>query len=105
MSFFFSFHVGLGVSLGGIIPYRGFQFGALDTNGGLYLYKDDTGILGFISSMLLRRPPSLPCADISYPTMALRDVVTNSPTYKRAFPNSATSTIAQSSQRDVAEVG
>lgn len=38
-------------------------------------------------------------------SIALRDVFTNSPTYKRAFPEGAASTILQSSQRDVAEVG
>ena len=39
---FFSFHAGLGVSLGGIIPYRGFQLGALDTIVGLNPWKNDT---------------------------------------------------------------
>ena len=44
---FFSFYAGLGVSLGGIIPYRGFQFAALDTIMGLYPWKNDTGMMGF----------------------------------------------------------
>jgi hypothetical protein len=38
-------------------------------------------------------------------SIALRDVFTNSPTYKRAFPEGAAGTIVQSSQLDVAEVG
>ena len=32
---FFSFYAGFGVSLGGIIPHRGFQLGAFDTHRGI----------------------------------------------------------------------
>ena len=47
---FFSFHAGFGVSLGGIIPYRGFQLGAFDTIVGLNPWKNDTGMMGFFST-------------------------------------------------------
>ena len=49
LSRFFSFHVGLRVSLGGIFPCHGFQFGARDTLAEFNTYKNDTGILGLIS--------------------------------------------------------
>merc|ERR1739845_234952 len=37
-------YTGFGVSLAGIIPYRGFQLGAFDTLVGLNPYKNDTGV-------------------------------------------------------------
>merc|ERR1719305_2267923 len=43
---FFSLYAGFGVSLMGIIPYRGFQLGAFDTIVGLNPYKTDKGIMG-----------------------------------------------------------
>merc|ERR1712166_1380720 len=43
---FFSLYAGFGVSLMGIIPYRGFQLGAFDTICGLNPYKNDVGVLG-----------------------------------------------------------
>ena len=47
---FFSFYAGFGVSLGGIIPHRGFQLGAFDTIVGLNPWKNDTGMMGFFST-------------------------------------------------------
>merc|ERR1711988_1416373 len=41
---------GFGVSLMGIIPYRGFQLGAFDTLCGLNPFKDDKGMLGIVST-------------------------------------------------------
>merc|ERR1719215_2232539 len=49
---FFSLYAGLGVSLMGIIPYRGFQLGAFDTLVGLNPYKNDKGLLGFVSTFI-----------------------------------------------------
>merc|ERR1711943_36324 len=43
-------YAGFGVSLMGIIPYRGFQLGAFDTIVGLNPYKDDKGLLGIVST-------------------------------------------------------
>ena len=42
---FFSLYAGFGVSIGGIIPYRGFQLGAFDTIVRLNPWKNDTGII------------------------------------------------------------
>merc|ERR1712122_255698 len=47
---FFSLYAGFGVSLGGIIPYRGFQLGAFDTIVGLNPWKNDTGMMGLAST-------------------------------------------------------
>ena len=47
---FFSLYAGFGVSLGGIIPYRGFQLGAFDTIVGGNPWKNDTGMVGFAST-------------------------------------------------------
>merc|ERR1711869_87530 len=43
-------YAGFGVSLMGIIPYRGFQLGAFDTLVGLNPFKDDKGLLGIVST-------------------------------------------------------
>ena len=64
---FFSFHAGLDVSLGGIIPYRGFQFAALDTIVGLYPWKNDTGMMGFFFTFAAVQIAIIVGAGISYP--------------------------------------
>merc|ERR1712025_1222896 len=45
-------YAGFGVSLMGIIPYRGFQLGAFDTLVGLNPYKNDKGVLGAVSTFI-----------------------------------------------------
>merc|ERR1711904_758732 len=47
---FLALYTGFGVSLAGIIPYRGFQLGAFDTLVGLNPYKNDSGMLGLVST-------------------------------------------------------
>ena len=64
---FFSFHAGLGASLGGIIPYRGFQLGALDTIVGLYPWKNYTGMMGFFFTFAVAQTAIIVGAGISYP--------------------------------------
>merc|ERR1712007_254611 len=58
---------GLGVSLMGIIPYRGFQLGAFDTLVGLNPYKADKGPLGFVSTFISAQIAIIAGAGISYP--------------------------------------
>ena len=61
---FFSLYAGFGVSLGGIIPYRGFLLGAFDTIVGLNPWKYDTGIITSVYSKPLRpmqAPWQRPC--------------------------------------------
>merc|ERR1712039_648753 len=43
---FFALYAGFGVSVVGIVGYRGFQLGTFDTITGLNPYKSDKGILG-----------------------------------------------------------
>ena len=64
---FFSLHADLGVSLGGIIPYRGFQLGALDTIVGLNPWKNDTGMVGFFSTLAVAQTAFIVGVGISYP--------------------------------------
>jgi len=52
-------YAGFGVSLAGIIPYRGFQLGAFDTLVGLNPYKNDSGILGLVSTFASAQTASL----------------------------------------------
>ena len=63
----FSFHAGLGVSLGGIIPYRGFQLAALDIIVGLCPWKNDTGTMGFFFTFAVAQIAIIIGAGISYP--------------------------------------
>jgi len=63
---------GFGVSLMGIIPYRGFQLGAFDTLVGLNPYKDDKGVLGFVSTFGAAQSAILCGAAISYPFDTVR---------------------------------
>ena len=55
---FFSLHAAFGVSLGGIIPYRGFQLGAFDTVMGLNPWKNDTGMITSPPRLRRHRQPS-----------------------------------------------
>ena len=64
----FSFHAGLGVSLGGIIPYRGFQLAALDIIVGLCPWKNDTGTMGFFFTFAVAQIAIIIGAGISYPS-------------------------------------
>merc|ERR1711862_873923 len=61
-----------GVSLAGIIPYRGFQLGAFDTLVGLNPYKNDKGALGFVSTFGAAQSAIIAGAAISYPFDTVR---------------------------------
>merc|ERR1712072_1301768 len=65
-------YAGFGVSLMGIIPYRGFQLGAFDTLVGLNPYKNDSGILGIISTFFSAQTAIIAGAAISYPFDTVR---------------------------------
>merc|ERR1712196_438801 len=68
----FSLYTGFGVSLAGIIPYRGFQLGAFDTLVGLNPFKDDSGILGVVSTFASAQTAIIAGATISYPFDTVR---------------------------------
>merc|ERR1711907_207886 len=65
-------YAGFGVSLAGIIPYRGFQLGAFDTLVGLNPYKDDSGILGIVTTFASAQTAIILGAGISYPFDTVR---------------------------------
>jgi solute carrier family 25 (adenine nucleotide translocator) protein 4/5/6/31 len=65
-------YAGFGVSLMGIIPYRGFQLGAFDTLVGLNPFKDDKGMLGFASTFGAAQSAIIAGAAISYPFDTVR---------------------------------
>merc|ERR1712193_382870 len=65
-------YAGFGVSLMGIIPYRGFQLGAFDTLVGLNPFKDDKGILGIVSTFGAAQSAIIAGAGISYPFDTVR---------------------------------
>merc|ERR1712070_1154634 len=65
-------YAGFGVSLAGIIPYRGFQLGAFDTLVGLNPYKEDSGALGIISTFGCAQSAIIAGAAIGYPFDTVR---------------------------------
>merc|ERR1719159_1943423 len=65
-------YAGFGVSLMGIIPYRGFQLGAFDTLVGMNPFKDDKGILGIVSTFASAQTAIIAGAGISYPFDTVR---------------------------------
>merc|ERR1712107_294628 len=65
-------YAGFGVSLMGIIPYRGFQLGAFDTLCGLNPFKDDKGMLGVVSTFASAQTAIIAGAGISYPFDTVR---------------------------------
>ena len=69
---FFSLYAGFGVSVGGIIPYRGFQLGGFDTIVGGNPCKNDTGMMGFASTCAAAQTAIIMGAGISYPLDTVR---------------------------------
>ena len=69
---FFSLYAGFGVSLGGIIPYRGFRLGAFDTIVGLNPWKNDNGMMGFASTFAAAQTAIILGTGISYPFNTVR---------------------------------
>lgn len=65
-------YAGFGVSLMGIIPYRGFQLGAFDTIVGLNPYKNDKGIMGAATTFFAAQTAITLGAGVSYPFDTVR---------------------------------
>eukprot|EP01062_Namystynia_karyoxenos_P052557 TRINITY_DN4215_c0_g1_i20.p1 TRINITY_DN4215_c0_g1~~TRINITY_DN4215_c0_g1_i20.p1 ORF type:complete len:345 (+),score=163.45 TRINITY_DN4215_c0_g1_i20:95-1036(+) len=63
---------GFGVSVAGIIAYRGVQFGTFDTIIGLNPYKDDLGIMGMVSTFAAAQTAVLASALVTYPFDTVR---------------------------------
>jgi len=63
---------GFGVSLMGIIPYRGFQLGAFDTIVGLNPYRNNQSIMGALTTLAAAQIAITAGAAISYPFDTVR---------------------------------
>jgi len=69
---FMSLYNGYGVSVIGIIPYRGVYFGLYDTLKSLNPYRRDTGILGLASSFACAQSTAIAAGYASYPFDTVR---------------------------------
>merc|ERR1712188_180243 len=63
---------GFGVSVAGIIAYRGVQFGTFDTIMGLNPYKNDKGMMGMLSTFFSAQTAVLCSAFFTYPFDTIR---------------------------------
>merc|ERR1712093_52268 len=69
---FLGLYNGFGVSVAGIIAYRGVQFGTFDTIIGLNPYKNDLGIMGLVSTFCAAQTAVLCSALVTYPFDTVR---------------------------------
>ena len=69
---FFSMYAGFGVSVVGIVAYRGPYFGVYDTLKELNPFKKDTGMLGLASKFAIAQATAIIAGFISYPFDTVR---------------------------------
>jgi len=69
---FFSLYNGFGVSVVGIVGYRGLQLGCFDTICGLNPYKKDKGLLGIVSTFCAAQTAITVGAGATYPFDTIR---------------------------------
>ena len=63
---------GFGVSVAGIIPYRGVYFGMFDTLAGLNPFKNDRGVIGLLSKFAIAQATAITAGYASYPFDTIR---------------------------------
>jgi len=63
---------GFGVSVAGIIPYRGVYFGMFDTLMGINPYKKDVGVIGILSKFAIAQATAITAGYASYPFDTIR---------------------------------
>jgi len=63
---------GFGVSVAGIIPYRGVYFGMYDTLAGINPFKKDTGLVGLASKFAIAQATAITAGYASYPFDTIR---------------------------------
>jgi len=63
---------GFGISVAGIIPYRGVYFGLYDTAREMNPYKKDTGIMGVCSKFAIAQTVAISAGYASYPFDTIR---------------------------------
>merc|ERR1712216_146968 len=69
---FLALYTGFGVSVVGIVGYRGLQLGTFDTITGLNPYKNDTGILGAFTTFIAAQTAITIGAGATYPFDTVR---------------------------------
>jgi len=69
---FFSLYNGFGVSVAGIIPYRGVYFGMYDSLLGINPYKADRGLIGLASKFAIAQCTAITAGYASYPFDTIR---------------------------------
>merc|ERR1712110_265240 len=69
---FFALYTGFGVSVVGIVGYRGLQLGTFDTITGLNPYKKDKGIMGAVTSFVAAQTAITFGAGATYPFDTVR---------------------------------
>merc|ERR1711988_552552 len=69
---FFGLYAGFGVSVVGIVGYRGLQLGCFDTITGLNPYKTDKGVLGALSTFAAAQTAITIGAGATYPFDTVR---------------------------------
>jgi len=69
---FFSMYAGFGVSVVGIVAYRGPYFGVFDTLKELNPYKKDKGVVGLVSKFAIAQTTAIIAGFISYPFDTVR---------------------------------
>jgi solute carrier family 25 (adenine nucleotide translocator) protein 4/5/6/31 len=63
---------GFGVSVAGIIPYRGVYFGMFDTLAGINPFRKDTGVVGLLSKFAIAQATAITAGYASYPFDTIR---------------------------------
>jgi len=63
---------GFGVSVAGIIPYRGVYFGMFDTLAGINPFRKDTGLIGLGSKFAIAQATAITAGYASYPFDTIR---------------------------------
>lgn len=69
---FFGLYNGFGVSVAGIIPYRGVYFGMFDSLMGINPYRSDKGIIGLASKFGIAQATAITAGYASYPFDTIR---------------------------------
>jgi len=69
---FFGLYNGFGVSVAGIIPYRGTYFGLYDSLREKNPYKDDYGLMGIVSKFTVAQTTAIAAGYASYPFDTIR---------------------------------
>lgn len=69
---FFGLYNGFGVSVAGIIPYRGVYFGMYDSLIGINPFRSDKGIIGLLSKFAIAQVTAISAGYASYPFDTIR---------------------------------